>query len=117
MRADNQGEGGILALTALVQRATTSVAARSTLLVSLGVFGAALFYGDIVITPAISVLSAVEGLKVAAPDLSHFAVPLALVVLAVLFAVQRSGTAVVERVFGPLMVLWFAAIGHRNAAW
>jgi KUP system potassium uptake protein len=81
MRADNKGEGGILALTALVQRAMASVAARSTLLVSLGVLGAALFYGDSVITPAISVLSAVEGLKVAAPGLSHLAMPLALVLL------------------------------------
>ena len=81
MRADNKGEGGILALTALVQRAMASAAVRSTLLVSLGVLGAALFYGDSVITPAISVLSAVEGLKVAAPGLSHLAMPLALVLL------------------------------------
>jgi KUP system potassium uptake protein len=114
MRADNDGEGGILALTALVQRATAGVTARGTL-VSLGVFGAALFYGDSVITPAISVLSAVEGLKVAAPDVSHLAVPLALGLLTVLFAVQRSGTTAVGRVFGPLMVLWFAAIGAIGA--
>jgi KUP system potassium uptake protein len=114
MRADNDGEGGILALTALVQRATAGVTARGTL-VSLGVFGAALFYGDSVITPAISVLSAVEGLKVAAPDVSHLAVPLALGILTVLFAVQRSGTTAVGRVFGPVMVLWFAAIGAVGA--
>ena len=116
MRADNDGEGGIMALTALVHRATTGVAARSALLVSLGVFGAALFYGDSIITPAISVLSAVEGLKVAAPNLSHLAVPLALAILTGLFAVQRSGTAVVGRVFGPLMVVWFAAIGAIGAS-
>jgi KUP system potassium uptake protein len=115
MRADNEGEGGILALTALVQRATTGVAARSALLVSLGVFGAALFYGDSVITPAISVLSAVEGLKVTAPALSHLAMPLALVLLTGLFAIQRWGTGVVGRVFGPVMVLWFAAIGALGA--
>jgi KUP system potassium uptake protein len=115
MRADNEGEGGILALTALVQRATTGAAARGALLVSLGVFGAALFYGDSVITPAISVLSAVEGLKVAAPEVSHLAVPLALALLTGLFAVQRSGTAAVGRVFGPLMVVWFAAIGAVGA--
>jgi KUP system potassium uptake protein len=119
MRADNDGEGGILALTALVQRATTGVAARRARLVSLGVFGAALFYGDSVITPAISVLSAVEGVKVAAPGVSGLVVPLALAILAVLFAVQRSGTARVGRVFGPVMVLWFAAIaaiGVREVA-
>jgi KUP system potassium uptake protein len=115
MRADNEGEGGILALTALVQRATTSVAARSTVLVSLGVLGAALFYGDSVITPAISVLSATEGLEVAAPGLSHLAVPLALAALTLLFAIQRSGTAVIGRVFGPVMVLWFVAIGAIGA--
>jgi KUP system potassium uptake protein len=115
MRADNEGEGGILALTALVQRATAGVAARSALLVSLGVFGAALFYGDSVITPAISVLSAVEGLKVTAPALSHLAMPLALVLLTGLFAIQRWGTGVVGRVFGPVMVLWFAAIGALGA--
>ena len=115
MRADNDGEGGIMALTALVQLATTGVVARGALLVSLGVFGAALFYGDSVITPAISVLSAVQGLKVAAPDLSHLTMPLALALLTVLFAVQRSGTAVIGRVFGPLMLVWFAAIGAIGA--
>ena len=81
MRADNDGEGGILALTALAQRATAGVAARGTLLLALGALGASLFYGDSVITPAISVLSAVEGLKVAAPHLPHLAVPLALALL------------------------------------
>jgi KUP system potassium uptake protein len=114
MRADNDGEGGIMALTALVQRAAGGVSARR-LLVSLGVLGAALFYGDSVITPAISVLSAVEGLKVASPDVSGLTVPLALVVLTALFAVQRSGTARVGRIFGPVMVVWFAAIGAIGA--
>ena len=116
MRADNQGEGGILALTALVQRATANVLVRTGVLVSLGVFGAALFYGDSVITPAISVLSAVEGLEVAAPGLSALVVPLALVILCPLFAVQRWGTAAVGRVFGPVMIVWFVAIGVAGAA-
>ena len=115
MRADNQGEGGILALTALVQRATANVLVRTGVLVSLGVFGAALFYGDSVITPAISVLSAVEGLEVAAPALSALVVPLALLILCVVFAVQRWGTAAVGRVFGPVMVVWFVAIGVAGA--
>jgi KUP system potassium uptake protein len=115
MRADNDGEGGILALTALLARTATGVDGRGAALVSLGVFGAALFFGDSVITPAISVLSAVEGLKIAAPSVSHLVVPSALAILAVLFAVQRSGTARVGRVFGPLMVLWFGAIGIAGA--
>ena len=115
MRADNQGEGGILALTALVQRATANVPVRTGVLVSLGVFGAALFYGDSVITPAISVLSAVEGLEVAAPGLSALVLPLALAVLSALFAVQRWGTAAVGRVFGPVMVVWFVVIGVAGA--
>jgi KUP system potassium uptake protein len=105
MRADNDGEGGVMALIALVQRA----GARAWIVV-LGAFGAALFYGDGMITPAISVLSAVEGLKVAAPGLGSLAVPIALVVLVALFSVQRFGTSAVGRVFGPLMVVWFAVI-------
>ena len=115
MRADNQGEGGILALTALVQRATANALVRTGVLVSLGVFGAALFYGDSVITPAISVLSAVEGIEVAAPALSGLVVPLALVILCALFAIQRWGTAAVGRVFGPVMVVWFVTIGVVGA--
>jgi KUP system potassium uptake protein len=119
MRADNDGEGGILALTALAQRATAGVAARGALLVALGALGASLFYGDSVITPAISVLSAVEGLQVAAPHLPNLAVPLALVILSLLFVVQRSGTAALGRVFGMVMLVWFAAIaavGGREVA-
>jgi KUP system potassium uptake protein len=107
MRASNEGEGGIIALAALVRRA----AKEGPALVMLGVFGAALFYGDSVITPAISVLAAVEGLKVSAPGLSHLVVPIALVILVGLFAIQRWGTAAVGRLFGPVMALWFVAIG------
>jgi KUP system potassium uptake protein len=105
MRADNDGEGGVMALIALVRRTGT----RGWIL-ALGVFGAALFYGDGMITPAISVLSAVEGLKVAAPEVGSLSVPIALAVLAALFAVQRSGTAALGRLFGPVMLVWFATI-------
>jgi len=110
MRAHNHGEGGIMALLAL---ASSSVMERPKLrggLLLIGVFGAALFYGDGVITPAISVLGAVEGLEVAAPNLKPFVVPIALAVLIALFLVQRRGTAGIGAVFGPLMVLWFAVI-------
>jgi len=115
MRADNDGEGGIMALAALVQRAAANRGVNSAMLVALGVFGASLFYGDSVITPAISVLSAVEGLKVAAPDLSHLVVPIALTILTALFAIQRWGTHAIGRVFGPVMVLWFTVIGIAGA--
>ena len=109
LRADNKGEGGIMALTAL---AAGSVPAkwRTTLLLT-GVFGAALFYGDSVITPAISVLSAVEGLEVATPAFKPYVLPISLAVLVGLFAVQRHGTALVGKFFGPVVVLWFAALG------
>ena len=107
LRADNDGEGGIMALTALVQR----VRPRAALLVLLGIFGAALFYGDGVITPAISVLSAVEGVEVVSPSLADVVVPITLAVLVVLFAVQRFGTRAVGGFFGPVMVVWFVAIG------
>jgi KUP system potassium uptake protein len=110
MRADNDGEGGVMALAALVQRAAGNPVIRRGTLVLLGVFGAALFYGDSVITPAISVLSAIEGLDVAAPGLSDFIVPIALTIIALLFVIQRWGTTAVGRLFGPVMVLWFAAI-------
>ncbi len=106
LRADNDGEGGIMALTALVQH----VRSRAGWLVLLGIFGAALFYGDGVITPAISVLSAVEGVEVAAPSLNEIVVPITITVLAVLFAVQRFGTRAVGGAFGPVMVVWFVAI-------
>jgi KUP system potassium uptake protein len=109
MRADNRGEGGILALMALVGRSETSRKGRRTLLV-LGLFGAALLYGDGVITPAISVLGAVEGLSVAAPVFRPAVVPIAVVLLVLLFAFQRHGTAKVGAVFGPVMLLWFLSI-------
>jgi KUP system potassium uptake protein len=109
MRIDNRGEGGILALIALVQRATRTARSKAVI-VSLGLFGAALFYGDGMITPAISVLSAVEGLDVAAPAVRSLVVPLSVGLLIVLFAIQRFGTGVVGLMFGPIMAVWFAAL-------
>ena len=108
MRADNRGEGGILALMALVGRKGTS--GRRGLLLQLGLFGSALLYGDGVITPAISVLGAVEGLSVATPALEHAVVPITVVILVLLFVVQSRGTAAVGAVFGPIMLVWFAVI-------
>jgi KUP system potassium uptake protein len=110
MRADNEGEGGIMALIALVQSTLSKRRATRAVLIALGIFGASLFYGDGMITPAISVLSAVEGLKVAAPGLESWVVPIALVVLAALFAIQRFGTKAVGRLFGPVMALWFTIL-------
>lgn len=119
MRADNNGEGGIMALIAVVQRAVPPATRLSGLLAVLGIFGASLFYGDGMITPAISVLSAVEGLQVATPALRPLVEPIALVVLIVLFAIQRHGTHHVGRFFGPVMSLWFltlAVLGLSNIA-
>jgi len=110
MRADNRGEGGILALTALVTPTSSQRNPRKGILLLLGLFGTALLYGDGMITPAISVLSAVEGLEVATPVLSHYVIPITIVVLIALFCVQSHGTAAVGRVFGPLMLLWFFTI-------
>jgi KUP system potassium uptake protein len=111
MRADNDGEGGIMALIALIGRvAKLGRAVPRGALVALGIFGAALFYGDGMITPAISVLSAVEGLQVAAPSLDHLVIPLTLVILTVLFTIQRFGTGAVGRLFGPVMGVWFTVI-------
>jgi KUP system potassium uptake protein len=110
MRADNEGEGGIMALIALVQGAMSKRRATRAVLIALGIFGASLFYGDGMITPAISVLSAVEGLKVSAPGLESWIVPIALVILAVLFAIQRVGTKAVGRLFGPVMAVWFTVL-------
>jgi KUP system potassium uptake protein len=110
MRADNRGEGGILALMALVGKYESTKRGRRALLL-MGLFGAALLYGDGVITPAISVLSAVEGVVVAAPGLERFVVPTTVVILIGLFAIQKRGTAIVGAVFGPVMLLWFATIG------
>jgi KUP system potassium uptake protein len=107
LRADNNGEGGTLSLTAL---ATRALGRRTPLVFLLGVIGASMFLGDSVITPAISVLSAVEGLKLATPAFEHYVVPLTIVILAGLFAVQTRGTARVASFFGPVMVVWFVAI-------
>jgi KUP system potassium uptake protein len=109
MRADNGGEGGIMALTALLQGARLKSATKLTL-ITLGIVGASLFYGDGVITPAISVLSAVEGLKVAAPSLGSLVLPITVAVLTMLFAIQRYGTKLVGSLFGPVMAIWFGAL-------
>jgi KUP system potassium uptake protein len=112
MRADNDGEGGIMALISLVRHIGDGVSGRTKfLLAGLGVFGAALFFGDSLITPAISVLSAVEGTKTIAPSMGSFVVPITVAILVVLFAAQRLGTAAVGRVFGPIMIVWFTTIG------
>ncbi len=108
MRAHNRGDGGIMALTALIRRRRV---ARVALLVTLGIFGAGLFFGDGMITPAISVISAVEGLNVATPSLSHLVVPISLGILIALFVVQRYGTGAVGWLFGPVILIWFATIG------
>jgi KUP system potassium uptake protein len=107
MRAHNRGDGGILALTALIRRCKP---AHGLLLVTLGIFGASLFLGDGMITPAISVLSAVEGLKVATPGVAHLVMPIALAVLMSLFVIQRWGTGAVGRLFGPVMLVWFTLL-------
>jgi KUP system potassium uptake protein len=113
LRADNRGEGGILALMALVRRGDQADAsAGTTLIVALGLFGAALLYGDGLIAPAISVLSAVEGLQVASPNLHNWIVPLSLIILIGLFWVQKHGTHRVGAVFGPIMLVWFAVIAY-----
>ncbi len=111
MRANNGGEGGIMALLALAASSVKDRPRLRRVLLVAGVFGAALFYGDGVITPAISVLSAVEGLELAAPQLKSFVVPIALGVLIALFAFQRRGTAGIGAVFGPIMVVWFVLLG------
>lgn len=110
LRADNNGEGGLIAMLALASRAVADKPALRARLLLLGIFGTAIFFGDGVITPAISVLSAVEGLKVAAPGLDKYVVPLTLVVLTALFMVQRFGTASVGRFFGPVTTLWFLVL-------
>src|SRR6185437_8994447 len=110
MRADNKGEGGIMALMALAQRSVRGIPRLRWLVAVVAIFGAALFYGDGVITPAISVLSAVEGVKVAAPALTRWVVPISVVILLGLFVLQKFGTARVGRLFAPVMCVWFAAI-------
>jgi KUP system potassium uptake protein len=110
LRADNRGEGGIMALTALAAKAAGSTPLRRLILLLIGVFGAALFYGDSVITPAISVLSAVEGLEVATPAFKPYVLPICAAVLVGLFSVQRFGTGLVGKLFGPVIVLWFGVL-------
>jgi KUP system potassium uptake protein len=110
MRADNDGEGGILALIALVETVSLRRGRLKMVLIALGMFGVALFYGDGMITPAISVLSAVEGLKVAVPSLGSLVIPITIAVLVALFTIQRFGTHAVGRLFGPVMLVWFAVI-------
>jgi KUP system potassium uptake protein len=119
MRADNDGEGGIMALITLVRSTRGGSAGAKAALAALGIFGASLFLGDSMITPAISVLSAVEGLKVAQPSLEHLVVPITAGIILALFLLQRVGTATVGRLFGPVMVVWFvtiAAFGVRGIA-
>ena len=115
LRADNRGEGGIMALTALAAKAAGKTPHSRTVLLLMGVFGAALFYGDSVITPAISVLSAVEGLEVVTPTLKPYVLPICAVVLIGLFAMQRFGTALVGKMFGPVIVLWFGVLAYTGA--
>jgi KUP system potassium uptake protein len=115
LRADNEGEGGILALLSLVGADRVADGAKLPTLVLLGVVGAALLYGDGVITPAISVLSAMEGLKLVAPSFQTFIVPATMAILIGLFVIQRRGTESIGRLFGPVMVIWFVVIGLLGA--
>ncbi|MDD1975270.1 MULTISPECIES: potassium transporter Kup [Pseudomonas] len=119
LRADNQGEGGTMALTALARRASAPYPKLRAVMVVCGLIGAALFYGDSMITPAISVLSAVEGMELAFDGIDHWVVPVALVVLVGLFLIQKHGTARIGILFGPVMVAWFlvlAALGVHGIA-
>jgi KUP system potassium uptake protein len=112
MRADNDGEGGIMALIALIRRGGVRGGRRAAVVLSaLGIFGASLFFGDSMITPAISVLSAIEGVKVAAPSVSDLVIPITVAIIIGLFLVQRLGTRAVGRLFGPVMIFWFTVLG------
>jgi len=110
LRMDNRGEGGILALMGLVHKESGKQTGFRRLIVPLGLFGAALLYGDGIITPAISVLSAVEGLEVATPAFTKFVVPITIVILVGLFLIQRRGTGRIGSVFGPIMLVWFSTL-------
>ncbi len=116
LRANNRGEGGVMALVALASSAVGSDRRRRALMLAIGAFGAAMFYGDSVITPAISVLSAVEGLEVMTPLLKPFVLPLAVAILVLLFVVQRFGTDQVGRYFGPIIALWFVVLAVAGVA-
>ena len=116
MRADNNGEGGIMALLALALRTATGDTHRRRLLLTAGIFGAALFYGDGVITPAISVLSAIEGMKIVTPGLDPYIIPITIGVLFSLFLIQRKGTTSVGILFGPVMLVWFAVLAIMGVA-
>ncbi len=111
LRADNDGEGGIMALAALIRQKLRPGSRRAALAIVLGVIGASLFYGDSLITPAISVLSAIEGVEVVAPAAKDFVLPIGVVIVTGLFLVQRLGTHSIGRLFGPIMVLWFTVLG------
>ena len=116
MRADNDGEGGIMALITLIRRRVVPGGRRTKVaLAALGIFGASLFFGDSMITPAISVLSAIEGVKVSAPSVSGLVIPITVAIIVVLFGVQQLGTGAVGRLFGPVMAVWFATIGLIGA--
>ncbi|HQU47885.1 MAG TPA: potassium transporter Kup [Casimicrobiaceae bacterium] len=115
MRADNRGEGGILALTALVSGRLSRESRLRWWLVGLGIFGAAMFFGDAMITPAVTVLGAIEGIEVMTPALNPYVVPLALVILVALFAIQKHGTGSVGALFGPVCALWFVALAALGA--
>src|SRR6202012_4358067 len=117
LRADNNGEGGTLTLMALASRAVGRMSQAASVVALLGIVSAALFYGDAVITPALSVLSAVEGIDVATPAFHEYVVPLTVVILLVLFAAQSFGTAKVGALFGPIIVLWFVAIALPGLVW
>jgi KUP system potassium uptake protein len=116
MRADNHGEGGILALLALVSPRRAKQSGRGAVIVLIGLVGATLLYGDGTITPAISVLSAIEGVKVYAPHMEHAVVPLTVAILAILFLIQRNGTSWIGGIFGPVMLIWFVAAGVLGVA-
>ena len=115
LRFDNEGEGGVLALTALANRTVKDASKWKKLIVTAGIFAAALFYGDALITPAISVLSAVEGISVATPAFEQFIIPITVGVLAGLFFFQRHGTGSMGKLFGPITLLWFVALAVLGA--
>ena len=112
MRADNHGEGGVFALTALLLRKIKKDSKLRFIIIILGTIGAALFFGDSLITPAISVLSAVEGLKVVSPALGKYVIYISLILVSILFAVEKFGTGKIGAIFGPIMLIWFATIGY-----